>query len=141
MFHFPLAWEHNDPELYDLHFWLVSCYLIQHPSIYTVEAYDHLVDLFKRADDKHWPTSYILQQNRAKLKGTSVVMNTVERDKRQFKLNDMKQAGVPVAFELFEGCYHGFDIINPKADISKKAQSFFIDSFKHAVDTYFAEQK
>lgn len=88
MFHFPLAWEHNDPELYDLHFWLVSCYLIQHSSIYTLEAYEHLVDLFKNAYDKQWPTSYILQQNRAKLKEISVVMNTVERDKRQFKLKE-----------------------------------------------------
>lgn len=23
MFHYPLAWEHNDPKLYALHFWLL----------------------------------------------------------------------------------------------------------------------
>jgi hypothetical protein len=31
LFGFPLVWEHNDPKLYELHFWLVSCYMIQHP--------------------------------------------------------------------------------------------------------------
>jgi acetyl esterase/lipase len=53
----------------------------------------------------------------------------------------LKEADVPVDFELFEGCYHGFDIINTKAAVSKKAIAFFINSFKYAVDHYFAEQK
>lgn len=63
------------------------------------------------------------------------------RDETIQYVQNLKQAGIPVDFELFEGCYHGFDIINPKADVSKKATSFFIDSFKYAVDHYFAEQK
>lgn len=56
MFHYPLAWEHNDPKLYALHFWLVACYVIQHPSMYTQEAYAHLIDLFKQAYDEEWKT-------------------------------------------------------------------------------------
>jgi hypothetical protein len=78
MFHYPLAWEHNDPELYALHFWLVSCYIIQHPSIYTQEAYDHLIDLFKRAYDEKWNTEMIVQQNREKLKEIPLVVNPVK---------------------------------------------------------------
>jgi hypothetical protein len=78
MFHYPLAWEHNDPELYALHFWLVSCYIIQHPSIYTPEAYDHLIDLFKRAYDEEWDTEMILHKNREKLKEIPLVMNPVK---------------------------------------------------------------
>lgn len=68
MFHDPLAWEHNNPELYALHFWLVSYYIIQHPSIFTQEAYRHLVDLFKNAYDEKWETKTIRQKNREKLK-------------------------------------------------------------------------
>lgn len=64
MFGFPLVWEHNDPEMYALHFWLVSCYMIQHPSNYTEEGYRHQVDLFKEAYDNDWDTAYILKRNR-----------------------------------------------------------------------------
>ncbi|GIO95637.1 hypothetical protein J14TS5_07230 [Paenibacillus lautus] len=39
LFGFPLVWEHRDPALYALHFWLVSCYMLQHPSNYTEEGY------------------------------------------------------------------------------------------------------
>ena len=28
MFEAPLVWEHNDPKLYELHFWLASCYIL-----------------------------------------------------------------------------------------------------------------
>lgn len=63
------------------------------------------------------------------------------RDETIQYVENLKKAGVPVDFEMFEGGYHGFDIINPKAEVSKKAISFFIHSFKYAVDHYFAEQK
>lgn len=63
------------------------------------------------------------------------------RDETIQYVENLKKAGVPVDFEMFEGCYHGFDIINPKAEVSKKAISFFIDSFKYAADHYFTEQK
>lgn len=64
MFLFPLTWEHNDPELYALHFWLVSSYMIQHPSSYTEEGYILIINLFFEAYDNEWPTDYILQNNR-----------------------------------------------------------------------------
>lgn len=63
------------------------------------------------------------------------------RDETIQYVENLREAGVRVDFKLFEGGYHGFDIINPKAEISKKAISFFIESFKYAVDTYFVEQK
>lgn len=63
------------------------------------------------------------------------------RDETIQYVENLKRAGISVDFEMFEGCYHGFDIINPKAEVSKKAISFFIHSFKYAVDHYFAEQK
>ncbi|WP_404332285.1 alpha/beta hydrolase [Mesobacillus maritimus] len=62
------------------------------------------------------------------------------RDETIQYVSNLKEAGVPVEFELYKGCYHGFDIISPHAEISKKATSFFIESFKYAVDHYFVEQ-
>ncbi|MFS0724961.1 DUF5946 family protein [Paenibacillus sp. 1P07SE] len=64
LFGYPLAWEHEDPALYALHFWLVSCYMIQHPSYYTEEGYRHMIQLFKDAYDHKWDTPYILRRNR-----------------------------------------------------------------------------
>ncbi|WP_083511884.1 alpha/beta hydrolase [Alicyclobacillus acidiphilus] len=52
----------------------------------------------------------------------------------------LRQVGVPVDFEMYKGCYHGFDIISPKAEVSQKATSFFLSSFQYAVDHYFAQQ-
>ncbi|HEY5555405.1 alpha/beta hydrolase [Acetobacterium sp.] len=58
----------------------------------------------------------------------------------QYVVN-LRKAGVPVDFEMYEGCYHAFHAVNSRADISKKAISFFINSFNYAVAHYFAEQK
>jgi acetyl esterase/lipase len=52
----------------------------------------------------------------------------------------LREAGVPVDFERYPGCYHAFEKMNPYADVSRKALSFFMESFKYAVKHYFAEQ-
>jgi acetyl esterase/lipase len=62
------------------------------------------------------------------------------RDETIHYVRKLREAGVPVDFEMYKGCYHGFDIINPKAEVSKKAASFFIEAFVYAVEHYFAEQ-
>ncbi|MDD3521201.1 MAG: alpha/beta hydrolase, partial [Actinomycetota bacterium] len=55
-------------------------------------------------------------------------------------VENLRKAGVPVDFEIFEGCYHAFEQMCPKAKISKKAVAFIMNSFKHAVEHCFAEQ-
>lgn len=62
------------------------------------------------------------------------------RDGTIHYVNRLIAAGVRVEFELYKGCYHGFDIICPRAEVSKKAVSFLMRCFKYAVDHYFAEQ-
>ena len=62
------------------------------------------------------------------------------RDETIAYVDKLKAAGVPVAFELFEGAYHGFDVIAPKAAISRRATAFFIDWFADAVTRYVAPQ-
>jgi acetyl esterase/lipase len=48
----------------------------------------------------------------------------------------LREAGVPVAFELYAGAYHGFDVIAPNAGLSRKATAFYIDWFRLAVERY-----
>jgi len=52
----------------------------------------------------------------------------------------LRKSGVPVDFEKFNGCFHAFEQMCPKATVSKKAIAYVINSFKYAVEHYFAEQ-
>lgn len=63
------------------------------------------------------------------------------RDETVQFVEDLREAGVPVDFEMYRGAYHGFDIIHPKAEISKAARDFLMRSFKYATENYFAPQR
>ncbi len=62
------------------------------------------------------------------------------RDETVEYVENLRQAGVSVDFEIYKGCYHGFDIACPTAEVSIRATSFFLQSFNYAVEHYFAEQ-
>ena len=62
------------------------------------------------------------------------------RDETINYVENLKKAGVPVDFKIFKGCFHGFDVICPKAKISQEAISFTLKSFEFAVDNYFSQQ-
>ncbi|SFF90243.1 Acetyl esterase/lipase [Novosphingobium sp. CF614] len=62
------------------------------------------------------------------------------RDETIAYVEHLKEAGVSVEFQLFDGCFHGFDLIAPKAAVSRRARAFTLQSFAHAVDNYFAPQ-
>lgn len=61
------------------------------------------------------------------------------RDETIEYIENLKKAGVPVEFEIYKGCYHAFDQMCPKSEVSKKAIVFIMNSFKYAVEHYFAE--
>lgn len=63
------------------------------------------------------------------------------RDETLRYVENLRAAGVPVAFELYRGAFHGFDVIAPKAQISRQATAFWIDWFAHAARTCFAPQE
>lgn len=63
------------------------------------------------------------------------------RDETIVYVENLRKANIPVDFEIYPGCYHGFDIMNPKAYVTKKAMDFLINSFKFAVGNYFAERQ
>lgn len=60
------------------------------------------------------------------------------RDEIVFYVKKLRAAGVKVDFQIYPGCYHAFDRMNPYAKVSKKAMAFLLESFKYAVENYFA---
>lgn len=48
----------------------------------------------------------------------------------------LKKEGVDVVFEEFEGCFHGFEVTFPKADISKKARDYTFGQYAAFYDRY-----
>jgi acetyl esterase/lipase len=59
------------------------------------------------------------------------------RDETIAYAETLKAAGIPVAFELFKGCFHGFDLIAPDAEISKKANRFLLEAYTQYYDLCF----
>jgi acetyl esterase/lipase len=58
------------------------------------------------------------------------------RDETLEYVENLKRAGVPVTFRKYEGCFHGFDAIAPKAQVSKSARQFLLDSFSEYVGRF-----
>lgn len=73
-FHWLLAQEAQDPELYALHFYNVALYNLQHPAQFTDEAQDGLKTLFLQAWKEHWPQPKILKAARAANMGEGKVI-------------------------------------------------------------------
>jgi acetyl esterase/lipase len=55
-------------------------------------------------------------------------------------VDNLRRAGVAVDFEVFAGCFHGFDAVAPFADVSKRAIAFLMKAYRYAVEHHFAEQ-
>ncbi len=62
------------------------------------------------------------------------------RDETMVYVKHLKEAGCAVDFKVYKGCYHGFDTICPSAKVSMEAIAFLMNSFRYAVDNYFANQ-
>lgn len=53
---------------------------------------------------------------------------------------NLKNAGVPVQFKIFKGCFHGFDIVAGKTKIGKEARQFLIEWFDYATKHFSKKQ-
>ncbi len=62
------------------------------------------------------------------------------RDETIAYVNRLKEDGVPVAFKVFKGCFHAFDMMAPWTKEAKEADTFFIKSFEYAKKNFFAKQ-
>jgi acetyl esterase/lipase len=62
------------------------------------------------------------------------------RDETCQYVQGLRDAGVPVAFRLFERCYHAFDVLGANSTVGREAAAFLHEQFAHAVDDCFAKQ-
>ena len=56
------------------------------------------------------------------------------RDETLQYVTKLAQAGVDVDFHLYAGAYHGFESLNPQADIANKTIQEYIDAAKYGLN-------
>jgi acetyl esterase/lipase len=56
------------------------------------------------------------------------------RDETTQYVEQLRAAGVPVEFRIFDGCYHGFELIQPNSKPGRAANEFLCARFAAAVD-------
>jgi acetyl esterase/lipase len=61
-------------------------------------------------------------------------------DETKTYIKNLEANGVTTYFKIFTGCYHGFDIVKPKASVSKEAIEFLMKTYTLACSIHFAEQ-
>jgi acetyl esterase/lipase len=59
------------------------------------------------------------------------------RDETKIYVENLRRANIPVEFEMFEGAYHGFDMMVPDAPISRRANRFLMENFQKFAQRYF----
>lgn len=59
------------------------------------------------------------------------------RDETKIYVERLRRADIPVEFEVFDGAFHGFDVMVPDAPISKRANRFLLDNFQKFTRRYF----
>ncbi|GAA3566758.1 alpha/beta hydrolase [Amycolatopsis ultiminotia] len=78
----------------------------------------------------------------AGLPPTMTYVGSIEafRDETVHYVENLRAAGVPVEFREYPGAFHGFDMVAPKATVSRAAIAFRNQWFGYAVRTFFAPQ-
>jgi len=63
---------------------------------------------------------------------TCVGSQDIFRDETIDLVMRLSQAGVPTEFHLYPGCYHGFELVCPQAEVSQRAVTQYTDALKRA---------
>ncbi len=58
------------------------------------------------------------------------------RDETINYMNKLQENNIPVHYEVFEGCFHAFDLFGMGTHIAKQAVTFLMDSYKYALEHY-----
>lgn len=72
---------------------------------------------------------------------TLTYVGTIEpfHDETMELIRQLKESSVPIAYKVYKGCFHAFDIICAKTDVGKDARAFLGDHFEKACEKRFAE--
>ena len=57
-------------------------------------------------------------------------------DETKIFIENLKRDGTPATVDIYEGCFHAFDLICAKSNIAKIAKQKYIEAFKYAVEKY-----
>ncbi|WP_435357858.1 alpha/beta hydrolase [Emticicia sp. SJ17W-69] len=81
-------------------------------------------------------------KNYSKLPPTISFVGDLEpfRDETIEYVKNIEKNGIPVLFKLYPGCYHAFEILFPKLEISKDAWQFLLSSYASFMDKYVYEK-
>lgn len=76
----------------------------------------------------------------SKLPPTITFVGSLEpfRDETIIYVENLRRANVPVEFEIFDGAFHGFDLMVPDAPISRRANRFLMENFRQFVRQYLS---
>jgi len=76
----------------------------------------------------------------AKLPPTITFVGSLEPflDETKIYVENLRRANVPVEFEIFDGAFHGFDLMVPDAPISRRANQFLMENFQKFAQRYFS---
>jgi acetyl esterase/lipase len=58
------------------------------------------------------------------------------RDETIAYVENLKKAGIKVDFEMYKGCFHGFDRVAPGAEITRAANHFLFSRYSDYVDEF-----
>ncbi|MCJ0929965.1 alpha/beta hydrolase [Virgibacillus halodenitrificans] len=114
----------SSQEISDLRIW---------NGIFTQKAWKHyLGDLPMESIDMYAVPS--LAENYRNLPSTYTCVGDLDpfKDETLEYVQKLSEAGVPVEFHLYPGCFHGFESMVPEAAISKKAESEYVSALRFA---------
>jgi len=102
----------------------------------------YLKDLREKGEDIPIYAAPARATNYSNLPPTTTFIGSLDLflDETNTYVSNLEAAGIPVRYKIFEGAYHGFESIAPKAEISKQAHAFLLDAFADAVDNHFVPQ-
>lgn len=62
-------------------------------------------------------------------------------DETKQYIDGLTRAGVPAQMDVYEGVFHGFDLVAPKTAIAKQARKNLMTAYKQAANTLYAPQR
>ena len=99
-------------------------------------------DLYLAGKEPDQYASPSLAEDYSELPPTITFVGTIEPfyDETVRYVENLRAAGVKTAFKVYKGCYHGFDIVAPYAEVSRDARRFLREHFAYGAAHFFAAQ-
>lgn len=100
----------------------------------------YLGDLFQK-DDVSYYASPSRARNYSNLPPAYTFVGSIEPfyDETINYINNLKKAGINAKIDVYEGCFHAFDLLASKKKISKEATKKWVNEIKYASKNYYSK--